>query len=119
MAVLVVYRATGTRTLPGETSVDRVYQKYTNEGALILDVREQFEWDEYHIPDAVHIPLGELASRTDELPKDRDILIVCRSGNRSLEGRDILREAGFSRVTSMSGGMIDWRAKNYPITVGN
>jgi rhodanese-related sulfurtransferase len=118
MGVLIAYRIGGTQTLPAEVSVDRVHRAY-NQGAFILDVREQFEWDEYHIPNATLIPLGELASRTAELPTDQEIYIVCRSGNRSQEGRDILRAAGFNRVTSMAGGMLDWRAKNFPIETGN
>jgi rhodanese-related sulfurtransferase len=81
----------------------------------LLDVREQAEWDEYQIPGATLIPLGELAERVDELPKDEEIVVVCRSGNRSQEGRDILLQAGFSKVSSMAGGMIEWRDAGHPV----
>lgn len=87
-------------------------------GAFILDVREPDEWDEYHIPGATLIPLGELFARASELPSGRDIIVVCRSGNRSAEGRDILLAAGFPRVTSMAGGMLDWQAAGYPTVSG-
>jgi rhodanese-related sulfurtransferase len=87
-------------------------------GAFILDVREQHEWDEYHVPDSTLIPLAALESRLAELPRDTDIVIVCRSGNRSATGRDILLEAGFDRVTSLAGGLSQWRASGYPTVTG-
>ncbi len=87
-------------------------------GALVLDVREDDEWAAGHIPDATHIPLGHLAARAGELPKDQPIVVVCRSGNRSAQGRDILLGAGFPAVTSMAGGMNDWTAAGYPTTTG-
>ena len=52
------------------------------------------------------------------LPKDQEIVVVCRSGNRSATGRDILLDAGFNQVTSMAGGMNEWAAKNYEIVTG-
>lgn len=54
------------------------------------------EWNEYHVPNTTLIPLDALASRLDELPRDRQIGMVCRSGNRSQAGRDILLRAGFA-----------------------
>jgi rhodanese-related sulfurtransferase len=50
-----------------------------------------------------------------EVPRDKEIVVVCRSGNRSQQGRDILLDAGFAQVTSMTGGLNEWRAKGYPI----
>ncbi|PIV26809.1 MAG: rhodanese-like domain-containing protein [Anaerolineae bacterium CG03_land_8_20_14_0_80_58_20] len=84
-------------------------------GAFMLDVRELSEWNEFHAPVATLIPLGELASRVNELPRDRKIVVVCRSGNRSQQGRDILLAAGFMQVTSMDGGMNAWQTSGYPI----
>lgn len=85
-------------------------------GAFMLDVREPFEWQEYHMPGAVLIPLGQLPRRLNEVPKDRPIVVVCRSGNRSEVGRDILLQAGFTAVTSMDGGMRAWRNAGLPVT---
>jgi rhodanese-related sulfurtransferase len=87
-------------------------------GAFILDVRQPDEWAAGHIPDATLIPLGELASRVNEVPKDRQVVVVCRSGNRSAQGRDILLGAGHPSVTSMAGGMNDWAAAGYPTATG-
>ena len=97
-----------------EVSVDEAYQMY-QDGAFVLDVRTQEEWDEFHVPGTTLIPLDELASRIDEVPRDQDVLVVCRSGNRSQSGRDTLLDAGFERVTSMTGGLNAWRDAGYPI----
>lgn len=101
-------------SLPGEISVSEAYAKYQN-GAFLLDVRTPEEWNEFHAPNTTLIPLDQLASRLNELPKDKEIVVVCRSGNRSQEGRDILLGAGFTQVTSMQGGLNEWRASGYPI----
>ncbi len=97
-----------------EISVEEAYRQY-QAGTFLLDVRELDEWNEYHIPGTTLIPLGELPARVNELPKDQPIVIVCRSGNRSQEGRDILLEAGFEDVVSMEGGVSTWRSLGYPI----
>ncbi len=67
------------------------------------------------IPGSQLIPLDELPNRLDALPRDKDIVVVCRSGNRSKEGTTILRQAGFSRATCMSGGLKAWAAAGYPV----
>ena len=64
------------------------------------------------------IPLDQLASRVNEVPRDQEIVVVCRSGNRSQQGRDILLQAGFEQVTSMQGGLNEWRATGYPVASG-
>jgi rhodanese-related sulfurtransferase len=119
LAVLIFYRfATGMESQAGlspEISPQEAHQKYL-QGAFLLDVREQEEWDEYHVPNTTHIPLGELGQRLAELPRDKEIVVVCRTGNRSQEGRDILLNAGFKQVTSMTGGVSQWETLNFPIT---
>ncbi|GJQ34429.1 MAG: rhodanese-like domain-containing protein [Anaerolineales bacterium] len=100
-------------TLAEEISVDQAHELY-QAGTFVLDVRTQEEWDEYHAPNTTLIPLDQLPNRLSELPKDREIVVVCRSGNRSQQGRDILLAAGFN-ATSMAGGLSEWYAKGYPI----
>lgn len=100
-------------SLPLEVDVQQAYQM-VEDGAFLLDVRTPEEWDEYHAPQATLIPLDELPNRLDEIPRDRDIVVICRSGNRSQVGRDILLDAGFERVTSSSGGMKAWASAGYP-----
>lgn len=102
---------------PAEITVAQAAEK-RDQGAFILDVREPDEWQQVHIPNATLIPLGELSSRVNEVPKDREVVVVCRSGNRSATGRDILRSAGFSQVTSMAGGMNQWQSQGFPVASG-
>ena len=102
---------------PLEISVSQAMEKRTA-GAFILDVREPNEWAQAHIPDAILIPLGQLPDRLSEIPKDQEVVVVCRSGNRSAAGRDILLKAGFTTVTSMAGGMNQWQAADYPSISG-
>jgi rhodanese-related sulfurtransferase len=103
--------------LPREVTVAQA-AAMRDSGAFVLDVRQPEEWEEYHIPDATFIPLGELATRLAEVPRDQDVVVVCRSGNRSAVGRDLLVEANFTRVTSMAGGVSQWRADGYPVVSG-
>lgn len=109
--------ATAAEALPPEISVAEA-AVLRDEGVLALDVREPHEWVESHIPGATLIPLGELAARVDEIPRDRKIVVVCRSGNRSAKGRDILLAAGFRQVTNMAGGIIQWKAAGFPTVSG-
>jgi len=78
------------------------------DGAYLLDVREQSEWDEGHASRAVLLPLSELAERVDEVPSDRDVLVVCHSGMRSMRATAALRRAGL-RAVNVEGGMLAWR----------
>lgn len=110
---LIASAGGGPPALAREVSVEQAYQMY-KDGVFVLDVRTQEEWDEYHAPNTTLIPLDQLPSRLSELPKDREIVVVCRSGNRSQEGRDILLAAGFN-ATSMAGGLREWYARGYPI----
>ncbi len=100
--------------LPRDISVGEAYQLY-QAGAFVLDVRTQEEWNEYHIPNTTLIPLDQLPSRLGEIPHDRQVVVVCRSGNRSQQGRDILLNAGFDQVTSLTGGLNEWRLSGYPV----
>lgn len=109
--------ATATRSLPAEISVSDA-KEMRDSGAFLLDVREPSEWEAVHIPGATLIPLGQLQSRLNELPRDQEIVVVCRSGNRSVEGRNILLSAGFEQVTSMAGGMNDWVRNGFPTATG-
>jgi len=103
--------------LPLEISVSEA-ASMRDAGAFVLDVREPEEWNESHIPGATLIPLGQLASRVNEVPKDQEIVVMCRSGNRSQEGRDILLQAGFTNVTSMAGGINQWKAAGFETVSG-
>ena len=109
-------QASNADGLPAFVSVDEAYQMY-QEGTFVLDVRTPEEWNEFHAPDTTLIPLDQLAARVNELPKDQPIVVICRSGNRSQTGRDILLQAGFD-ATSVNGGLNEWRATGYPVVSG-
>ena len=111
--VLIALSGQGNQGLAREVNTDQAYQMYQS-GVFVVDVRTQEEWDEYHAPNTTLIPLDQLQNRLAEIPKDREILVVCRSGNRSQQGRDILLAAGYN-ATSMTGGLKEWYAKGYPI----
>jgi rhodanese-related sulfurtransferase len=83
----------------------------------LLDVREPHEFAEGHIAGAKLIPLGDLARRMGELPRDREIVCVCRSGNRSGTATRHLAAAGYT-VANLSGGMISWTRAGLPMTRG-
>ncbi|MBN2045548.1 MAG: rhodanese-like domain-containing protein [Anaerolineales bacterium] len=105
-----------TSALPLEVTVQEAYEAY-QEDTFILDVRTQEEWDAGHIPGATLIPLDDLGNRISELPRGEDIVVICRSGNRSAVGRDILLSAGFENVTSVAGGFNQWVSNGYPTEV--
>jgi sulfur dioxygenase len=90
-------------------------------GVQIVDVREpeEFTGPLGHIRGAKPIPLGMLAERVGELAHDRPIVAVCRAGSRSAQATAILREAGFSDVANLAGGMLRWRAEGHAVEGGS
>jgi rhodanese-related sulfurtransferase len=87
-------------------------------GALVVDIRTREEYTAGHIAQSVWIPLEELANALPSLPHDRMIIVVCRSGVRSAQGRDMLLSAGFTQVACLTGGMQAWVAAGYPTESG-
>jgi rhodanese-related sulfurtransferase len=83
-------------------------------GALLVDVRELDEWAAGHAGGACHLPLGQLGARQHELPRDREILLICRSGRRSTQAAGVLLHAGHSPVTNVIGGMQAWARAGLP-----
>jgi rhodanese-related sulfurtransferase len=85
-----------------------------NNGAFIVDIRAEEDFDQFHIPKAVNIPVTELSDRLDEIPTDSHVILVCTLGRSSMEARAVLTEAGYSAVSSMEGGMMAWYDSGYP-----
>jgi sulfur dioxygenase len=83
----------------------------------IVDVREADEFDgpPGHIPDSIHIPLGSLPDRLNELPPESPIVVVCLAGGRSARASLILQQAGFPKVANLTGGMLLWRTQNLSV----
>lgn len=89
-----------------------------NEEALILDVRSENEFQSGHVTKAINIPLQVLSGRIGELEKykDKPVLAMCRSGNRSSSACAILRKQGFTNVTNLAGGIMAWQHDSFPLT---
>ncbi|HVR44147.1 MAG TPA: molybdopterin-synthase adenylyltransferase MoeB [Thermoanaerobaculia bacterium] len=77
-------------------------------GALLLDVRETWEWDVSRLEGAEHVPMGRLQEELERLPREREIIVYCRSGSRSARAAALLRNAGFRDVKNLSGGLARW-----------
>ncbi|MCK5697765.1 MAG: rhodanese-like domain-containing protein [Gammaproteobacteria bacterium] len=89
-------------------------------GSLILDVREDSEYQSGHIKDSIHIPMGALASRITELDKykNKNVILGCRSGSRSGRACGILKKHGFEKVHNLQGGVLAWEKDNLPMKKG-
>lgn len=89
-----------------------------NDDALVLDVREDKEWAEGHIPNARHIPMAQLSKRLAELDKlkDKPIVVSCRSGYRSASVCRTLKKNGFENVHNLAGGILAWEQAGLPVT---
>ncbi|MCB0193171.1 MAG: rhodanese-like domain-containing protein [Anaerolineae bacterium] len=98
-------------------SVQELHQRLQNDKKLLLlDVRTDQEYrQDGHIAKTRHIPLSNLAQQSAKLPKDRTIVCICRSGNRSRSACQQLANEGFTEVINLSGGMIAWRQAGLPV----
>ena len=85
------------------------------DGSVLLDVREQDEWDAGHAPGAVHIPLGDLPARYGELDADTQVLVICHSGGRSARATQWLNEAVGLDATNLDGGILAWQGAGLPV----
>lgn len=101
--------AEGTREVTREEA-----QKLVEDGAQLVDVRAEHEWDAGRIGGAKHVPLAELAGRTGEIDKDRPVVLYCRGGNRSTMATDALVDAGFDAV-KLSEGIVGWEEAGLPL----
>lgn len=101
-----------TRTFGGVPEIEPTWIAEHRDAVTVLDVREQMELggDLGRISDSLHIPLGELRGRLADVPDDKPIVCVCRSGRRSAQATTILEKAGVRDVANLAGGMIRWRA---------
>lgn len=89
-------------------------RKLIEDGAQLIDVRVDHEWDAGHIAGAKHLPLAELAERTGELDRDRPVVLYCRGGTRSTMATDALADAGFD-AAKLSEGIVGWDEADLPL----
>ena len=96
-----------------DVTVDEALRLWQNKEAILIDVRTPAEYRDGHIPGVANIPLDELEKRVSEVPKDKKVVLICRTGNRSAQGTKLLRSKGFDNVFNSTGGMSTWKG---PVT---
>jgi len=101
--------------LPDTVDVATVNAIKDQPGVFLLDVREPDEYAAGHIPGITLIPMNDVPSRLSEIPKDKQVIVTCRTGNRSGQITDYLREQGFTNVHNMDGGIVAWEAAGYAV----
>jgi rhodanese-related sulfurtransferase len=101
--------------LPVEIDVTTTAALQKQSDVLLIDVREPDEYEAGHIPGITLIPMGEVPDRLSEIPKDKTVIVTCRSGNRSGQITDFLREQGYEQVHNMQGGIVAWEKAGLPI----
>ena len=91
-------------------------QLWVKKGALLVDVREANEVNQlaFDVPHLLHIPLSEFEERFTEIPKDTNVVMVCKSGGRSLRAAGFLVNHGYDKVVNMQYGIIRWAQKGFP-----
>ena len=106
-----------SRRAAGEVGTLAAVQLINHQDALVLDVREDIEYDAGHIANARHIPVGKLEGRLQELEKfkSKPIVVVCRSGMRSNRACSVLRKHGFADVHNLEGGINAWQQASLPV----
>jgi len=113
---LLAYEASRARS--GGQSVGPIEAvRLLNQGAVLLDVRSQAEFDSGHILDAKHVPQDQLAGSVETLKKHKDKVVIacCESGMRSGAAARVLQAQGFTKVVNLKGGLQAWRAENLPL----
>lgn len=114
--VFVALLGLGNAFATSEVSPKEAAEMHAAKKAIIVDVREDDEWQEQHIPGALHIPLSQLDKRMDELKKQQSPLIMqCRSGKRSAKAQAALKAAGFADVYNLEGGLMAWQQQGLSV----
>jgi rhodanese-related sulfurtransferase len=101
--------------LPATVDVQTVADVKERSDVLVLDVREQWEYDEGHIPGVTLLPMNEVPARLSEIPTDGTVIVTCRSGNRSGQVANYLRDQGYTNVHNMAGGILAWQDAGYTV----
>lgn len=90
-------------------------QYFKKNGHVLIDVRTSEEYRGGRIPGAKNIPLNQLQQRVNEIPKDKTVIVVCATGNRSRSGAQIIKNAGVEDVYNLQGGTMRWMMRGWPI----
>ncbi|MDQ6999814.1 MAG: rhodanese-like domain-containing protein [Mariprofundus sp.] len=110
---IIAPKLSGVKTISAGEYLQMRKQPHT-----LLDVRQPGEWASGHPKTAMHIPLGEVAKRMNEIEKDKPVVVICASGNRSAMAATALAKSGFATVYNFSGGMSAWQGAGLPLKSG-
>lgn len=102
----------------GEATPEQAHHAVSSGEAVLIDVREPWEWEQLRIPDAVLIPLAEVPQRLEEIPDDRDVYVHCRVGGRSGKAVEFLHEHGRPRAINVVGGIEAWQEAGLEVQAG-
>jgi rhodanese-related sulfurtransferase len=91
-----------------DIDTNQIKELLNNKGIELIDVREVDEYQSGHIPGVKNIPLSEFTGRTNEIDADKEVVCICRSGNRSEKACEYLSTVGYKKLSNMVGGMKDW-----------
>jgi len=108
-----------TKSEIDEVDASAAQELLSENSVAVVDVRERDEWDEGHLPRAVHVPRGNLESRIERAVPDKSskVLVYCAAGNRSAFAAKTLEELGYENVVSLAGGFTDWKRNGLPYEV--
>jgi len=115
LAALATACTTSKSKGQGAISAEQVKQQMTDLNTLLLDVRTPDEYKDGHIPGAKNIPVQELDRRLNELDRQKNVIVYCRTGHRSTKAFHILKQNGFSAVRNFKGSWTEWTRLGYPI----
>jgi rhodanese-related sulfurtransferase len=104
-----------TLDLPSEVDVYTVESVKDRDDVYLLDVREQWEYDEGHIPGINLLPMDEVPENLDQIPTDKSVIVTCRTGNRSGQVANYLRQQGFDNIHNMQGGIVAWEQAGFDV----
>mgnify|MGYP006309651299 CR=1 FL=1 len=107
--------ASQDEALPANLSPEMVADLHGEGDVVIVDVRQDWEYEDVRVPGSLLIPLDELPERTDEVPTDQTVVLLCRSGNRSSQALRLLNDEGFDNVHNLVGGITVWEQQGHPV----
>ncbi len=102
-------------TLPEQLDAQAVAAIKDRDDVLVIDVREQSEYDAGHIPGITLIPMNSVPNRLSEIPTDKTVVLACHSGNRSSQVFDYLKQQGYTNIHNLQGGIMAWQGAGLPV----
>ncbi|WP_209124953.1 rhodanese-like domain-containing protein [Alkalihalobacillus sp. BA299] len=108
IGVLFLFFGTANDQIQEITTSELETKMKTDKNSVFIDVREIDEYEEAHVQGMTNIPLSRFENEYTQLPKDQEIVLFCRSGNRSMQAASFLSEQGYKQITNVTGGILSW-----------